>query len=283
MPLENEFRRQGCGGRTAFQSGAGKGDSPWPLIVGNWKMYGLKADLDQARALALAVGGTRATVVLCPPATLVERMARRLAGTPIAVGGQDCHMEPAGAHTGDISALMLSDAGATYVIVGHSERRAAYAETDATVAAKAEAAIEAGLTPIICVGESAADHAGGGTAAGLRRQVASSAPAALADKPCAIAYEPLWAMATGATPSGPEIECAHGAIRAELVRRFGVSGEKIPILYGGSVGVANAAAIVERAGVGGLLVGRASRTSADFLRIVESATRRVGRPRDGAC
>jgi len=243
-----------------------------PLIVGNWKMNGLGADLAEARALAAAIGrdGAPARVGLCPPATLVSRMAEALAGSSIAVGGQDCRAETAGAFTGDISAEMLADAGASLVIVGHSERRAGHGESDALVAAKALAAIRAGLEPIICVGETLAERQAGRALDVVRGQVAGSAPQPLAGVAFAVAYEPVWAIGTGLTPSFAEIEEVHAAIRQTLRERFG-DADFTPILYGGSVKPDNAREILAAREVGGALVGGASLKAADFMRIIEAA------------
>ncbi len=245
--------------------------APTPLIAGNWKMNGLEAALAEARAVAAGVGAARARVALCPPAILVHRMAQALAGTKVLVGGQDVHAESAGAFTGDTSAEMLADAGATLVIVGHSERRAGYGESDATVAAKALAALRAGLEPIICVGETLAERKSGQAIAVVTGQVRGSVPAELAGKPFAVAYEPVWAIGTGLTPTTPEIEEIHRAIRHTLTEMFAADGAAPPILYGGSVKPSNAAEILHAAEVGGALVGGASLKAVDFLGIVTAA------------
>jgi triosephosphate isomerase len=245
---------------------------PRPLIAGNWKMNGLAAELGEAAALAQALAGEPASarVALCPPATLVERMARALAGSAVAVGGQDCHAETSGAFTGDISAAMLADAGASLVIVGHSERRAGHGESDAIVAAKARAAVHAGLEPIICVGETLEERKAGKALEIVTGQVAGSVPAELGTTPFAVAYEPVWAIGTGLTPTIAEIEEVHAAIRQALVRAVGEAGRAIPILYGGSVKPANAAEILAVSEVGGALVGGASLKAADFLGIIRA-------------
>jgi triosephosphate isomerase len=244
-----------------------------PLIAGNWKMNGLGADLDEALALAeaLARDPVDARVVLCPPATLIERMAQALAGSPVAVGGQDCHPEDAGAFTGDVSAQMLADAGASLVIVGHSERRTAHGESDALVAAKAGAAVRAGLEPIICVGESLAQRRAGRALEIVSRQIETSVPRDLAGSAFAIAYEPIWAIGSGLTPQIAEIEEVHGAIREVLAYGFGQAAADIPILYGGSVKPGNAAEILAAENVGGALVGGASLKAGDFLGIIRAA------------
>ncbi|HEX4180807.1 MAG TPA: triose-phosphate isomerase [Caulobacteraceae bacterium] len=247
-----------------------------PLLVGNWKMNGLGADLAEARAVAAGVaqGGVLARVALCPAATLVSRMAEALASSKVAVGGQDCRAEASGAFTGDISAAMLTDAGARLVIVGHSERRAGHGETDADVAAKALAAIRAGLEPIICVGETLEQRQAGHALAVVTGQVRGSVPIALAGElanaALAVAYEPIWAIGTGLTPSLAEIEEVHAAIRAALTD-IGGEAATAPILYGGSVKPDNAREILHAAEVGGALVGGASLKAADFLKIIAAA------------
>jgi triosephosphate isomerase len=242
--------------------------APRPIIAGNWKMHGLEASLAEARAVAswLDAHAAAARVALCPPATLIDRMAQALAGTGLEIGGQDCSAEAAGAHTGDVSAAMLFDAGARLVILGHSERRADHGETDALVAAKVRAAMAAGLEPIVCVGESREAHKQGRAADVVCAQIAGSLPddaGALA-----IAYEPIWAIGSGETPTSDQIEAVHAAIREALVRKFGGAGAAFPILYGGSVKPDNAAEILPLKGVGGALVGGASLKAADFTAIL---------------
>jgi triosephosphate isomerase len=248
--------------------------TPRPLIAGNWKMHGLAAALDEARAIAAALDEqpAGARVALCPPATLIHRMAETLAGSGVAVGGQDCRTEPEGAFTGCLSAEMLADAGATMVILGHSERRAHYRETSGEVAAKVEAALRAALEPIVCIGETAAEREAGRTLGVVLGQLAGSLPDALAARAFAVAYEPVWAIGSGRTPNFDEIEAVHGAIRAALVERWGaLPGAAAPILYGGSVNGGNAAAILAANEVGGALVGGASLTATQFLPIVRAA------------
>jgi triosephosphate isomerase len=244
-----------------------------PLVAGNWKMNGLGLSLDEARAVSAAVEayppGCR--VALCPPATLVGRMADLLNGTGVEVGGQDCRAEETGAFTGDVSAEMLVDAGAALVILGHSERRAGYGESDALVSAKAEAALRAGLEPIICVGETLQQREEGETLDFVTSQVRGSLPSSLAGKAFAVAYEPVWAIGTGLTPTLEQIEEVHVAIRATLVEVFGEAGKIPPILYGGSVKPSNAVEILKAKEVGGALVGGASLKAADFLGIVTAA------------
>ena len=244
--------------------------APTPLIAGNWKMNGDAAALAEAKATAAGLGATTARVAICPPATLVSRAAEALKGTTLAVGGQDCRAEASGAYTGDIAATMLADAGATLVILGHSERRAGYGETDALVAAKVGAALAAGLEPIVCVGETLAQRKAGDALAVVTGQVRGSLPAALAGQAFAVAYEPVWAIGTGLTPTTPEIEEVHRAIRATLVEMFAGHGETPPILYGGSVKPSNAAEILHAAEVGGALVGGASLKAEDFLGIIRA-------------
>ena len=243
---------------------------PQPLIAGNWKMNGLDAALQEANAIAGGLGSTMARVAICPPATLVQRMAEVLADSPVLVGGQDCHVEASGAFTGDVSAEQLADAGAALVILGHSERRAGHGEVDALVAAKARAALRAGLEPIICVGETLDQRNAGEALAIVTGQVRGSAPAELAGKAFAVAYEPVWAIGTGLTPTMPQIEEIHRAIRATLVDLFGAGGRLPPILYGGSVKPSNAAEILHADEVGGALVGGASLKAEDFLGIIRA-------------
>jgi triosephosphate isomerase len=242
-----------------------------PLIVGNWKMNGLAADLFEAAAVAdaLAARSSGVRVGLCPPATLISRMAQIVAGSAVQLGGQDCSAQRAGAFTGDISAVMLADAGASLVIVGHSERRAGHGERDAEVAAKAGAAAQAGLEPIICVGETLDERQSGRALEVVTAQVLGSVPAALSSA-FAVAYEPVWAIGTGLTPSLAEIEEMHAAIRQTL-RKIGETAARASILYGGSVKPDNAREILHAGEVGGALVGGASLKAADFLKIIAAA------------
>ena len=244
-----------------------------PLVAGNWKMNGLAASLDEARAIALQLAGqpAAAEVALCPPATLIAQMAGALAGTAVAVGGQDCRAEEKGAFTGDISAEQIKDAGASLVILGHSERRAGHGETSEDVAAKVGAALRAGLRPIVCVGETLEEREAGWAVAVVTGQVEDSLPDALAGQSFAVAYEPVWAIGSGLTPTVPQIEEIHQAIRGVLARRFGDTGANTPILYGGSVKPSNAEEIMRAADVGGALVGGASLKAADFLPIIRAA------------
>jgi triosephosphate isomerase len=245
--------------------------APQPLIAGNWKMNGSIASLDEARAIAAGARDSAARVAICPPAILIHQMSQALEGTKVLVGGQDAHWEEAGAFTGDVSAEMLAEAGAKLVILGHSERRTGWRETDEIVARKVQAALRAGLEPIVCVGETLDERKGGNALAIVTGQVHGSLPAELAGKPFAIAYEPVWAIGTGLTPSLEEIEEMHRAIRATLVQMFGAAGEGAPILYGGSVKPSNAEEILHAAEVGGALVGGASLKAEDFLAIVGAA------------
>jgi triosephosphate isomerase len=244
--------------------------APTPLIAGNWKMHGTAASLAEARAVAAQADGRRARLALCPPATLIQRMSEALAGSAVLVGGQDCHPDPSGAYTGDVSAEMLADAGATLVILGHSERRAGYGETDELVAAKVRAAIRAGLEPIVCVGETLEERKAGDALKVVTGQVRGSLPRELDRKAYSVAYEPVWAIGSGLTPTLGEIEEMHGAIRATLRDLFGEDGDEPPILYGGSVKPANAAEILHAAEVGGALVGGASLKADDFLAIIDA-------------
>ena len=241
-----------------------------PLIAGNWKMNGLSPDLAEAKAVAegLEAFKDRVDVMLCPPTMLIAQMAWQTKGSPLMIGGQDCHPKPSGAHTGDVSAEMLKDAGATAVIVGHSERRTDHGETDALVRAKAEAALRAGLTAIVCIGETEAERDAGRTLEVVSRQLAGSAPEG---GDIVIAYEPVWAIGTGRTPSEADIAAVHSHIRAQLVERSGEAGRAVRILYGGSMKPDNAAAILSIAEVNGGLVGGASLKAADFLAIIRAA------------
>ena len=243
------------------------------LIVGNWKMNGVSAHLAEAVALREALDSqpTRDRVALCPPATLTARMAWALRGGLVEIGGQDCHAAASGAYTGSVSATMLADAGAALVILGHSERRQGLGETDADVAAKVEAALAAGLEPIVCVGETLAEREAGRAVDVVGGQVRASLPEGLAGKAFAVAYEPVWAIGTGLTPTLEQIEEVHRAVRAAMVERLGEAGRAAPILYGGSVKPSNAAEILNIDEVGGALVGGASLKAGDFLGIIRAA------------
>ncbi len=245
-----------------------------PLIAGNWKMNGLKADgLTLATSVAQEIGSPGAVaceLLVCPPATLIMAVADAVRGSALAVGGQDCHTKQSGAHTGDISAAMLKDAGARYVIVGHSERRTDHGETDALVQAKAAVGLQAGLTVIVCIGETEAERDAGRTLDVLARQIAGSVPAQARAADTVIAYEPVWAIGTGRTPTSAEIAAAHAHIRERLAARIGAQADAMRILYGGSVKASNAAEILRLAHVDGALVGGASLVAADFCAIARS-------------
>lgn len=239
------------------------------LAAGNWKMNGTRAALAELQALAAAHPAPSVDILICPPATLIAPAAGLLADSAIAIGGQDCHAEASGAHTGDISAPMLADAGATAVILGHSERRDAYEESSEMVRAKARAAHDAGLTAIICVGESLAEREADNTLDIIGGQLAGSVPDACTAANTVIAYEPIWAIGTGRVPTTAQIDEVHDFIRARLIRRFGAAeGGAIPLLYGGSVKPANAAEIFATDNVDGALVGGASLRAADFSPII---------------
>lgn len=238
-----------------------------PLIAGNWKMNGMKADLAQIDAMATGFDGSmqaRLDALLCVPATLIAGAADRMAGGPLAIGGQDCHSKESGAHTGDVSAGMIADAGGKAIIVGHSERRADHGEGDETVRAKAVATADAGLVAIICVGETQVEREAGKALDVIEGQLAGSLP----EKPgFVVAYEPVWAIGTGLTPTPEDVAEVHAAIRAALVARYGEAGGSTRILYGGSVKPANASELLSVDNVDGALVGGASLKAEDFLGI----------------
>ncbi|MBK5933842.1 triosephosphate isomerase [Rhodovulum imhoffii] len=239
------------------------------LAAGNWKMNGTAASLAEVEALAKAHPTPAVDVLLCPPATLIARMADRAEGSAVAVGGQDCHANISGAHTGDISAEMLVDAGATHVILGHSERRTDHAETDAIVRAKTEAALARELVAVVCVGETEAQRDAGQTLAVIKAQLAGSLPDAGVDgATTVIAYEPVWAIGTGRVPTLEQIAEVHDFIRAELKDRFGPVADGIRLLYGGSVKPSNAGDIFATSNVDGALVGGASLKASDFSAII---------------
>lgn len=239
-----------------------------PLVAGNWKMNGTTASVAEFEAMIAGYGADLAAKVelaICPPATLVARLAA--VGGPIPIGGQDCHAKVSGAHTGDIAAEQLKDAGATYVIVGHSERRADHGETDAVVKAKAEAAVRAGLVAIVCVGETEAERKAGTTLDVVGTQIAGSLPAGMTGATLVVAYEPVWAIGTGLVPTLADVKEVHDFIRARLVGLYGAEGEKVRIQYGGSVKPSNAKELLSVSNVNGALVGGASLKAADFLGI----------------
>ena len=239
------------------------------LIAGNWKMHGLSADaVALAKGVAAGAGGLACDLLVCPPAVHLAAVAQALAGSAVALGGQDCHQAKQGAHTGDVSGPMLRDIGATWVILGHSERRQNHGETDELVREKTLAAVEAGLTPIVCVGETADQRSGGQETEVVGWQLAGSLP-----KPFTgvVAYEPVWAIGTGKTATDEDVAAMHAFIREELVRQFGEAGNGVLILYGGSVRPANAASLLAVPHVGGALVGGASLKAEDFLAIARAA------------
>jgi triosephosphate isomerase (TIM) len=237
-----------------------------PLVAGNWKMNGLAASIGELKAIiAGAPDITKADLMVCPPATLVASFAAAARGTPVLIGGQDCHAKPSGAFTGDIAAEMLKDAGASAVIVGHSERRQYHHETDAEVRAKAEAARRAGLTAIVCVGETREQREAGHALDIVGSQLQGSLPDGAAD--FVVAYEPVWAIGTGLTPTVADVGEVHRAIRDHLVSRYGAGGQGTRVLYGGSVNPKNCAALLAVENVDGALVGGASLKADDFLAI----------------
>jgi triosephosphate isomerase len=245
-----------------------------PLLAGNWKMNGLRASLLEVERLAGLLASApppRCTIALCPPATLIPLLSRTGAPAGIAIGAQDCHPAPSGAHTGDLSAAMLADAGASYVIVGHSERRADHGETDDLVRQKAQAVLAAGMTPIICVGETRSEREAGQADAVVARQLAASVPDGAGEDDVVVAYEPVWAIGTGLTPTSADIAAMHKSLREQLVSRFGAKGEAVRLLYGGSLKSGNAAEILAIPEVNGGLVGGASLLADDFHAIISAA------------
>jgi triosephosphate isomerase len=245
-------------------------DAIQPLIAGNWKMNGLKASMSEFEAMiegASKVAG-KADLLVCPPATLVTSFADKARGaTAIAIGAQDCHPKASGAHTGDLSAEMLADAGATAIIVGHSERRADHGESDTLVRQKAEAAWRAGLVAIVCIGETQTHRDAGQTLHICGGQLGGSMPDGATAANLVVAYEPVWAIGTGLTPTVEDVKQVHHFIRDKLITRFKGEGAKIRILYGGSVKPSNAAELMAVPNVNGALVGGASLRAADFLAI----------------
>jgi len=240
-----------------------------PLVAGNWKMNGLAASAAELAKIvhgAAALAG-KADLMVCPPATLIADFVQAARGSKVLIGGQDCHAEAAGAHTGDIAAEMLKDAGATAVIVGHSERRADHQENDAQVRAKAMAARRAGLTAIICVGEHRTEREAGKTLVVVGGQIDGSLPDSITAANLVIAYEPVWAIGTGLTPTPADVAEVHVFIRQRLGERYGAQGANMRILYGGSVKPANAKELLTIAHVNGALVGGASLKASDFLGI----------------
>ncbi|MGH6949911.1 MAG: triose-phosphate isomerase [Vitreimonas sp.] len=241
-----------------------------PLIAGNWKMYGRQASLDEIKTLWAGIepAASRIDALICPPALYVAQALWAARGTGLAIGAQDC--SPAAedaARTGEVSAAMFADVGARYVIVGHSERRSLHGETDALVRDKAAAAVAAGLTPIICVGETQAERAAGRVGEVVARQVRDSVPDGAASA-IVVAYEPVWAIGGNSTPTVPEIAEVHALVRETLRGSVGAAADGVRILYGGSVGPKNAAEVFSAEGVDGALVGRASLKAADFAQII---------------
>lgn len=245
---------------------------PRPLVAGNWKMNGGKMS---AKVLGAIVQGYDAPLrrnvdlLICPPATLTMTFGVVSVGSGVAIGGQDCHVKESGAHTGDISATQLADAGASYVIVGHSERRADHGETDALVRSKAIAARNAWLVPVVCVGETREQRESGNALDIIRTQLDGSLPETAKSGDLVIAYEPVWAIGTGLTPTPAEVAEVHAAIRARLIERYGEEGHAIRVLYGGSVKPENAFELLSVDNVDGALVGGASLQASDFLAIAE--------------
>ncbi|CAN7724815.1 triose-phosphate isomerase [Mesorhizobium sp. LjNodule214] len=244
-----------------------------PLVAGNWKMNGTSASLNELRTIGngfMSGLDTETEAVVCVPATLLAHAAEILSRTPVRTGGEDCHPKESGAYTGRISAEMLKDAGASHVIVGHSECRSDLGEDDALVQAKASAAWRAGLVAIICIGETSAEREAGTTLEVLSRQVAGSVPPSATAANTIIAYEPVWAIGTGLTPTAADVAEAHAHIRAKLVELLGNAAARMRILYGGSVKPSNAAELLGIDNVDGALVGGASLKAADFLGIAEA-------------
>lgn len=247
------------------------GGSIKPIVAGNWKMNGLKQALDEAAAVRDGVADfAAADVMICPPATLLAPLVETLQGSAVIAGAQDCHPAEKGAHTGDISAEMIRDVGAGAVIVGHSERRADHGETSRVVRAKAEAAHRAGLVAIVCIGETAGERRAGLTLDVVARQLRDSLPEGCTAANTVIAYEPVWAIGTGLTPTPDDVAEVHASIRSKLATAFPVDGASMRILYGGSVKPENAATLMAVENVNGALVGGASLKAADFLGIIRS-------------
>jgi triosephosphate isomerase len=240
-----------------------------PLVAGNWKMNGLAASVAELEKIVAGAGGVvgKAELMICPPATLIAQFAKAARGSAVAIGGQDCHAAASGAHTGDISAEMLADAGASAVIVGHSERRTDHNETDAQVRAKAQAAWHAGLTAILCIGETRAQREAGEALKVVGSQLAGSVPDGATGANLVIAYEPVWAIGTGLTPTPADVAEVHAFICKSLRQRFGEEGRKVRILYGGSVKPSNARELFGVQDVNGGLIGGASLKAEDFLAI----------------
>ncbi|NNE89586.1 MAG: triose-phosphate isomerase [Silicimonas sp.] len=240
------------------------------LAAGNWKMNGLNDSLAEFNALAQAFPDPSCDVLICPPATLLDRLSQRAKDAAIQTGGQDAHTATSGAHTGDVSAEMLADAGAAYVILGHSERRADHGESDALINAKTTAAWEAGLIAVVCVGETLDEREAGRTIEVVSGQLQGSLPEGVTAENTVVAYEPVWAIGTGKVPTLEEISAVHNDIRARLKARFGDTATDIRLLYGGSVKPSNAPEIFAVSNVDGALVGGASLKAADFGGIISA-------------
>jgi triosephosphate isomerase len=249
-------------------------EGPRPLVAGNWKMNGGIGMLKEPRLLAAMLKDVKlkADVMICPPAIILRRVKSVLKGSRIKVGAQDCHWNPSGAHTGDVSAEMLKESGCTAVIVGHSERRTNHGETDETVMKKAKGAQRAGLTAIICIGETLDERKSGKTLDIVSRQLKGSVPDGAAASQTVIAYEPVWAIGTGLTPTTAEVAEVHAHIRKALAAIMGSEGAGTRVLYGGSVKPSNAAELMGQPNVNGALVGGASLKAADFLGIIKVYT-----------
>jgi triosephosphate isomerase len=240
-----------------------------PLVAGNWKMNGVRDSLNELKAIAAGIEPLAAKIdaLICPPATLLYVATALVTDSALQIGAQDCHTAQSGAYTGDISATMIADSFGTFAIVGHSERRTFHKEDDALVRAKAEAAIAADLTAIVCIGETETERKSGATLDVLKTQLAGSVPDEATARTVVIAYEPVWAIGTGLTPTAADVEEAHAFMRAELQARFGGEGGKMRLLYGGSVKPSNAKELMGIANVDGALIGGASLKSSDFLAI----------------
>jgi triosephosphate isomerase (TIM) len=244
------------------------------IIAGNWKMNGMTASLSEADLLAASFPEPTCDIVICPPATLLAQLNWRLnhAKSPISIGGQDCHPSPGGAHTGDISAGMLRDAGASHVILGHSERRTNHGESDALVRAKTEAAHRAGLVAIVCIGETRAQRESGHVLSVVGAQMATSMPDSSTAANTIVAYEPVWAIGTGLVPANSDIVEMHDFLRLSLKTRFGTeTAEGTRLLYGGSVKPSNAAELIALSNVDGFLVGGASLKAVEYSAIIAAA------------
>ena len=243
-----------------------------PLIAGNWKMNGVTASILQAELLIQGLSDSEVDceILICPPATLVDSLARTCKGSFVKIGGQDCHSNMSGAHTGDLSAEMFADLGASHIIVGHSERRTDHAETSVIVKAKAEAVLSAGLVPVICVGETLEQRKAGQTLSVLDEQISNSIPTGVDGNAFVIAYEPVWAIGTGLVPENSDINDAHNFMRSKLADLGVANSNAVKLLYGGSVKPSNAAEILKITNVNGALVGGASLKAEDFLGIIRA-------------